>query len=680
MRLKYCSAIRISLLRMSLFGLMMLLHFSAFAQNQISGRVTDPNGEAIIGVNVVEKGTTNGTITDFDGNYQFQVSSGATITASFIGYTTEEMVVGNQSKIDFVLQEDVEELEEVIVIGYGVQKKSVVTGSIASIKAEEISATPAPNISQALQGRSPGVTVSNASGQPGAGINVRVRGVGTTGNAQPLYIVDGMQVDDISFLNPTDIESMEVLKDAASGAIYGSRAANGVVLISTKKGQKGRLVLSYDGYMGVQSPWKHADLLGAQDYMMIHNETALNDGKAAHFSPEFMATNQTDTDWQSEIFNKAAMMMNHQFMLSGGNDASTYSASIGYFGQDGIVGPSEKSNFQRFSMRLNSTHQLNKKVKVGQNLTFTNNRSAGIREDDIYFSPLTFALLHDPLTPVIETDKARLEEIKNMSPTAFRNANGEYYGISQHNMRDNVNPVAAIDNTFNAVENRMLIGNFFGDLDITKAFKIHTDFGFDFRNNNIRNYTPEGTYNNDRIYFVNDASNRMTNMFNWQWETYAAYDKAFGGHHLNVVAGTTLQRFTNQWMEGTRTNINPSGWDYAWLNNGADDDTQKVQGMFIESRLMSFFTRANWDYKEKYMLSATVRADGSTRFGSNNRFGYFPSISAGWLISNEKFFSSTTINHLKLRGSWGKVGNQEIGNFRYMSAINQTIPYVIRVC
>ncbi|MEH0156016.1 TonB-dependent receptor [Limibacter armeniacum] len=670
------------LVLVALLGILPFSKAAAQSDTVVGGKVISSDDKMPLpGVNVMVKGTNNGTITNFDGEYKLTTTQkNVTLVFSFIGYLSKEVSVNGASNIDVTLEPDVEQLEEVVVVGYGVQKKSVVTGAISSVKADEIAKTPVPSVEQALQGRTAGVMVSNDTGQPGAGITVRIRGVGTNGVASPLYIVDGVQVENLSFLNPGDIASMEVLKDAASSAIYGSRGANGVVLVTTKKGKSGKLVLNYDGYVGVQNPSRKVSVLNAREYMTLHNEARYNDGQSPLFTEEQIANNTVDTDWQDEIFNKNAVMTNHQLQLSGGNDISTFSVSTGYFAQDGIVGGGDKSNYNRFTFRINSEHKFTDRITLGQNLSFTKTNSQGIEEQNEFGSILYAATIHDPITPVYVTDQAEIDRLDQISPNPVKDPSGRFYGISQQGLREIVNPMAALQNTFNENMSRQLVGNFYGSIKLMDGLTFRSDYGYNIGNSSYRGFTPVAYFN-----VVNRVNNNSTwtgssQYYNWQLENVLTYERTLGDHNFTLMAGTTHINEYREWINGSRTNLNLSGWDYAWLDNGANDETQKSNGAVGESRLMSYFGRLNYNYREKYLLTATIRMDGSSRFGPDNQFGYFPSVSAGWVLSEEDFLKqSELISFMKLRASWGQIGNEKIGNFAYLSLAGATISYPLGV-
>ncbi|NME68121.1 SusC/RagA family TonB-linked outer membrane protein [Flammeovirga aprica] len=658
-----------------LFLSLLLISNIAFSQSRmITGTVVDGSQNAPIpGVSVKVKGITKGTITDLGGNFSLLLEPSETeLVFTFIGYKDKTVYIGTQTSVNVRLDEDVEQLDEVVVVGYQVQKKSVVTGAIASVKSEDITQVPVQNAAQSLQGKTPGVLVTPVSGQPGAGIDIRVRGTGSNGDNTPLYVVDGIQIDNINFLNPSDIESIEVLKDAASSAIYGSRGANGVVLVTTKKGKEGVTSVSYDGYYGVQEAWRNVPVMNAQQYMAFHNEGAENGGALMPFTENDILNNTVDTDWQGEIF-EPAPIQSHNLQFSGGTGKSSFMTSIGYFGQQGIVAP-EKSKFERFTVRLNASHKLSEYFKMGTNMSFVREESQGINENNQFGSVLQNALLHDPLTPVLESDPAKIEEYENMDILPVKNSNGDFYGISDRSLREIVNPLARIENTYGNNKNNKFIGNMF--LELTpgiEGLSIKTDLGVDVGNWYGRSYSPEAFFNNVTYADVSRVNQNHGTYTTLQWENVISYAKKINDHKLSILVGNTVRTWESEDNNAARTGLQINGWEYAWVNNGTADRTQGTSGGMAKHGLVSYFGKASYDYKEKYLLSVIARYDGSSRFGADNKFGFFPSVQAGWILSQENFLMyNETVNFLKLRASWGRVGNERIGDFGYLELFDQT--------
>lgn len=658
----------------------LLLSNTTYAQDKVvTGVVKDlSDGSPLPGVNVLIKGTNVGTISNFDGEFTLTLTEDAQeLFISYIGYKPQTIAISGRSKINVDLEVDVEQLEEVVVIGYGVQKKSVVTGAITSVKTEDITQTPVGNPAQILQGRAPGVTVTAVSGKPGAGMNIKIRGNGSNTNNSPLYVVDGVQMPDIEFLSPDDIASMEVLKDASSAAIYGSRAANGVVLITTKKGESGKATVTYNGYYGVQTPWKKAAVMNANEYMTFHNEGMLLGSGKVRYTPEQIASNTVDTDWQDEIF-QSAPMQSHTIQASGGNEGNQYLASLGYYGQQGIVG-GDKSMFDKYTFRLNSSHKISDSFKFGSNVTYVKDQRKGINEQSEFGGILQNALVHDPLTPVYETDEAKITEYKGMVTSPVKDGD-KYYGISERGLREIANPLARIHNTFEEGGGERFLANAYLEFtpQFIKGLKLKTDFALNTGSWAARNYNPVAYYNSVNLRETSSVGQSSGRHANYQWENVLSYEKTLNeDHNFNVVLGNTVIKETYAFIGGGRTDLQLPGWEYAYLGNGAPDD-QTSNAYTVDKRLLSVFGRVAYNYKEKYMFSGVVRYDGSTNFAKGNQFGVFPSFQLGWVASEEEFLKgSDVLNFLKLRAGWGQVGNENIGAFGYLASFSGTVPYPI---
>lgn len=635
---------------------LLLLSTVIFAQEySVTGKVTSAeDGAPIPGVSVIVKSTTNGTITTMDGDYSLKVNKGDRIVFSFIGMESQEFVA-ESVRIDVVMQAEVSDLDEVVVIGYGVQKKSAVTGAISSIKSEDIQKMPIQRAEQAIQGQVAGVQVAANSGQPGSGISVNIRGVGTTGNTQPLYIIDGNPVGDISYLASTDIGSMEVLKDASASAIYGARGANGVVIITTKKGTEGSAKLSYDGYYGVQNAWRQMDLLDAGEYQMIINESLMNAGFNSS-SPDWIQNSEvagigSGTNWQKEIFRDNAPIQSHTLTLSGGNQKVLYSSALSYFAQDGIVSE-DKSSYERINFRTNANYtSYNDKLKIGSSIVYSRFKSKGVDPNDVFNSPLARAINIDPITSV-------------------RDENGEFMQPIR-NMQEIVNPVAAMYYLYDEYKTDKIVGNLYAEYEFVPKLRVKSSIGIDYAYQWQDVYKP--------IYALSDITRNdhtkvdktMKNWYTYNWETTLNYHHNFGKHDVDVLAGTTAMTSTYENLTGSGSDLIIVGPDYAYIDNVGNNESKTSGGTFEENALLSFFGRVNYSYGNKYMASATVRYDGSSRFGSNNRYATFPSVSVGWIISEENFLKDKLgpVSFVKLRASWGQNGNENIGNFRYLASI-----------
>ncbi len=626
-----------------------LLVFAASAQTKITGRVTLENGsEPAIGASVQLKGATVGTTTDVDGNYAIQVPDArAVLVFSYTGFLPQEIEVGSRVLINMVLSENASQLNEVVVTGYGSQKRSSISGAVSTVDAKEIAERPILRVEQALQGRLAGVQVAQTSGSPGSPLTVRVRGVGTINNADPLYIVDGIPVDGLDFLNPNDIETINVLKDAASAAIYGARGANGVVLITTKGGrrnQEGKI--SYDAYLGIQRPGRLLGLLDARAYATLQNEAYLAAGKTplpefAH--PELLGKG---TDWQEAIFENAPIS-SHQLTFTGGGERSAYTISGNYFSQDGIVG-GPKANFQRATVRVNATNDVKKWLTIGSNLGFTWLERQGLSENNQNNSVLIRALNMDPITPV-------------------RKADGTF-AYSNYSSTDIANPVNAIAQTNNTWVSNRLVGSVLGELKLAPGLTFRSAFSLDATFAVQRGFNPKYDLSNipslsegpvaEKVT-VNSVSVANNNWRNGQLENVLTYHKNFREKHdLTFIAGTTTLNNRYDTNGGANTNLPSNDPKDAYIGNTIDPITAQSAFQWAnESSLFSYFAKANYELNSTYLFSATFRADGSSRFGKNNRFGYFPSFSAGWIASHEAFWKLKAVNFFKLRASWGINGN-----------------------
>jgi TonB-dependent starch-binding outer membrane protein SusC len=650
---------------------------SLFAQTfTVSGSVKDAeSGMEIPGATVLEQGTLNGTTTDLDGNFTITVSNpNVKLEIAFVGYATQIIAVNNQSNITVALLSQFTELDEIVVIGYGTQKKKVVTGAIASVSAEEISSTPILRIDQALQGRTAGVQITNLSGQPGEGPTVRIRGAGTTGYAEPLFIVDGLQVSGIDYLNPSDIESIDVLKDAASAAIYGARAANGVVLVTTKTGKKGDMSVTYSGYHGIQNVAKKIDVLNANQYMMIMNEGARISGQTEPF--DLNEIPKYNTNWQDHLFQKNAPITNHDVSVMGGSEKSTYASSLSYFSQQGIIG-GDKSQFDRMTGRLNSRHQVNKSFRFGSNLAYSHIIRRGIASNQSFNGALNSALNLDPLTPLYEDSEARLGMSPYSNFPVVTNSDGRVYGISQYVGAEIVNPLALmeIENAETRVDK--VVGNVFGELEIIEGLKLNSSFGVDVGYVVNDSYRPLFYLNGAQYNLDKTSVSKFVQRFTkWQWENTILYAKSIGDHNFSLLLGVSAEKGNYEDLYGFNTNVRIIDPNHVYISM-ATDNNWIANGGASHSALLSNFGRILYDYKSRYSFTGIIRRDGSSKFGANRRYGIFPSVGFSWILSEESFMPNIDpVNFLKLRTSWGVNGNQEIGDFQFLSVMDKSRGYL----
>ena len=692
---------------LSVLFLLSLTLASVYAQDiQVKGTVVSGSDDfPLPGVNVVVKGTTKGVITDLDGNFTISVPSDAVLTFTYIGFKTQEVAVNGKTTLNVVLDEDTETLEEVVVVGYGVQKKSVVTASIAKVSADDLENKAPVRMDNALKGLAAGVDVTSASGQPGASPRVRIRGIGTINNSDPLYIVDGMPISGgLDFVNPNDIESIEVLKDAASGAIYGARAANGVILVTTKKGKLGKTSINYNFSYGWQSAWKRRDVTSATDYAILQNEKYMNGGQAPLYADPYNLTDINGnpvtgfgTDWQDAVFNDGAPVVNHDVTISGATEKVNYYLSLGYYSQEGIVGGNYgQSNYDRLTLRSNTSYNLIdaskersflNKLDLSVNVAYMRTHSTGVSENSEFGSILGSALYLSPILP-ITVSGAAADELVNYYETADpnnsskvlyelpRDPNGNIYTVPGYfgSYNEMNNPLAMM--TLNPQKNysHKFVPKFSIDLQLWDNLKYHFSYSADMSFWGYDAATVSKFYlsGNNNASHTSATANRQKNV-TWQIENTLTYDKTFGKHTIGVVLGQSALKYKGDQLGGSRWNlVNPlkPSIDYA-TGNVVDGTAQfSVYGApFVEHTMASMFGRLSYNYDERYMVQATVRRDGSSRFGPNNKYGIFPSFSAGWNVMNEAFMEGTRdwLSNLKVRFSWGKNGNDNIADFGYTS-------------
>ena len=654
------------------------------ATKKITGTVVDAQGP-VIGASVTEKGTSNGVVTDFDGNFSLNVNPGATIVISYIGFETQEIKTGDQSTYNITLKEDNALLDEVVVVGYGVQKKKLVTGATVEVKGEDIAKMNTTQVLGALQSQSPGVTIQAVSGQPGDGFKVSIRGAGTNGDTKPLYVIDGVAGGDINNLNPADIERIDVLKDAASCAIYGSAAANGVILVTTKQGKEGKVSIQYDGNIGWSNIYRLPQLLTAKEYMKVMDLVRFNSGEsdrnwADYFQgqeqllADYQSGANPGTDWIEALRNKNAVTTSHSINVAGGGELSKFSIGTGYQYQDGgFGGKYAKSDYRRFTLRVNSDHVILKSkngdfdvIKVGENLYYSHKQNQGIQIGNQYSNVLSTALRANPLIPIY-------------------NDQGEYFG---YNDLKNMgmfnyspfasNPIYGLINSQSANNKSMSFG-----LNVTGFVEVQPIKGLTYRGQINYNQSSWTWRCYLPVYKINDqgdmrTTDQATNQMGtgWGWGTTNTLDYKFDiqDHHFDILFGTEYgeSRPNNGFtLNATASDAITPDLNHAYMSLMKNNTQATVSGSpYGDSRGMSYFGRLNYDYAEKYMFTAIFRADGSSVFAPGHRWGYFPSFSAGWVISNEKFMAKTAnwLSFLKLRAGWGQNGNKRIGAFQYEAA------------
>jgi len=610
-------------------------------QRTVSGQVTAEEEGVLPGVNILVKGTTQGTVTDVDGNYRINVpDEDATLVFSAVGYVPQEIEVGNRSTINVVMPPDIQALEEVVVVGYGTVKKSDLTGSVGSINGEELNTVAQTSVDQALQGRVAGVRITQTNAEPGGGFSVRIRGTNsiTAGN-EPLYVVDGLPgTNPLNSLNPSDIESVEVLKDASATAIYGARGSNGVVIITTKQGKAGSpLVVNYNVSVGIQEPTKTLDMMNAQEYMAFYNDLFIDRGNPPPFSPEDIVAIGDGTNWQEEVL-RSASVQDHRLSFSGGSEDTQYYLSLGYFDQNGII---LNSGFQRFSGRINLVHAISDKLNVGINFnnSIENKQSARIGLGVNVGAGVIGSALQLPPTDPIYDD------------------NGDF-AFSLQDLSNSVGQAETIKDTDKTTR---MFGNAYIDYKLFDNLSAKANFGFSRRN-------IEGDYFFDTQTLIGQlnqgqATKNFSDNTDYLIEFTTQYDPNLGDNHsLSILGGFGYQQFINTSFSAASRNFSSTA--FGSNNLGAGEASQNLVGSNKqENTIVSGFARVNYNLQDKYLLTGTFRADGSSRFGENNKVAYFPSGALAWRISNESFFPETDfIEDLKLRASIGISGNQEIGN------------------
>lgn len=650
---------------------------AALSAKTVTGTVTSSiDNEPLIGATIQVEGTQVGTVTDFEGNFKIEANDGQTLVVSYIGYVTKKVKVGGQSNLTITLDEDKASLDEVVVIGYGVQKKKLVTGATVQVKGEDLAKLNTTNALQALQGQTPGMTIISTSGQPGEGLKVNIRGVGTTGSSGPLYIIDGVR-GDISTVNNDDIESIDVLKDAASAAIYGSQSANGVVLVTTKSGKEGRTIVSFDAYYGWQNAPRKMKMLNAKQYMAIMDEQNINSGGAAYDwyglkddgTPKYASIfdkngNVYDTDWVNEMFKDNAAMYSANLSITGGNQKGNYAASLGYLNQEGIVGGKDVSNYSRYNFRINSEYKIiDNFLKFGEQVSLVYYKKNGLSVGNAYNNSIRSAFGTSPITPIYSDNGKYGSPYNDTTDSDWFNADGNPYGLM-------------MTTNNNRTQHFGFSANVYAEFEFIKNLKFRSTLGVKYDSENYRSYSPLYHFS---IYSYQDTrtgvSQSASDGWGITWTNTLTYDFDIKEHHFNTMIGYEAYRTEGLSMYGANGYLRDGfdGMNYAYLSNGTA--MNKEQGLNVsgapwdEERMVSYFGRIGWNWKETYMLNATLRCDGSARFAKGHRFGWFPSVSAGWVVTNEKFMEPVTkvMDYFKLRVSWGQVGNQNIGNYMYLA-------------
>jgi len=635
--------------------------FSTIQSQNISGNVKDSNSIPLVGVNVSVENSNNGAVTDFDGNFSLSnVSSDSNLVFSYLGYQTTSVAVGMQTNISVVLQDDLSELDEVVVIGYGSQKLSDISGAVSTVNSSAIEAIKPVRVEDALQGQASGINIIS-SGSPGSKPTVLIRGITSYAGNSPLVVIDGVSqsIDDLNSLNPSDIKSVSVLKDAALASIYGVKGGSGVIVVTTKSGERNSdTSFNFSTSIGNQSVVKMIDVLNASEYGAILNEASMAAGEGLIY-PNLSGLGK-GTNWQEEVINDAAIV-NHSITASGGSNNTSFYVSAGYLGQDGVVGPSEKSFFNRTNFTTNINTDLTDKTKLLVNTNYSNIKGKGLPENGI---------------------NSVLSNSLNFDPTVSPYENGSF-GISETITQEIINPLAQIDNTYNEGNTNKLTGKIELQHDLMDNLKVTSRFGYTFVDIYNKNFIPLAFYgsghnatnaNEDLSPIVsvdaegtivsthNRISESKTNYFNYTFETYANYDFTINeNHNFQTVLGFSIGENKGEYIGAFNEDVPFNSWAYADISAATGNASQQTSSSWqYVGRNVSYFSRLLYDFNEKYYFSFTGRVDGSTSFGTNNKFGFFPSASLGWVISKEDFFEDAPLDYLKFRASYGSLGNDNI--------------------
>ena len=675
------------------FAVLFLLCMIPLGMNAqtVKGTVSDESGEPIIGATVKVLGSNEGAITDFDGNYSVKAASDATLNFSYVGYVSQQVKVGGKTTINVTLTEDNTTLNDVVVIGYGTMKKKLVTGATVQVKGDDIAKLNTTNALEAMQSSTPGVQITQTSSQPGKGYKVYIRGIGTTGNSSPLYVIDGVAGGSLDDINPADIESIDILKDAASAAIYGSRAANGVILVTTRQGKAGKVEISYNGAIGWSNVYKRPQLLNASQYMKIMDEYTYNtSGQTmdwAGFVPQEIISKVNSgwsgTDWWGSFVNKNAVQHNHSITLTGGSDRSKFMMSYGYTGNEGIMGADKASYYKRNTIRLNSDHVLYRvkdfdAITIGENISISYIKNHDLAEDGMYWSYIHSLLQTSPLVPqYAENGENYTYQDFNGNVTYGKGWNSSLFSNPWENLQKGGFNSIAESRSVNTNATAFLI------VQPIKGLKWRSQFNYWWGSGSYRSYgEPRSSgYGNatSTIYSGNQSAWLNTS---WSIENTINYElPVFSGHKITAMVGQTFQSSAWSFNVGGSNKVNwgdqlatLKGWDSAWLSNFKLENITDVSLNGYpndEEYLSSWFGRVSWDWNETYMATVTLRHDGSSIFTDGKRWGTFPSVSAGWVVTNEKFRQKTKswLDFFKIRASWGQNGNKDIAKYQYLATI-----------
>ena len=668
--------------------LLSIMSFAVYAQTQtVNGIVKEQSGEPVVGASILEKGTANGCTTDIDGKFTLKVNPGASLLITYVGFETQE--VKAQPKMEITLSENAELVEEVVVVGYGTQKKKLVTGATINVSGDELMKQNSTNAVGALYSSVPGVNITVSNGQPGADYQITVRGLNTTGGSGPLYVIDGVAGGDISALNPSDIESIDILKDAASAAIYGARASAGVILVTTKQGEKGKIKINYDGYFAIQKPnFNGVKSVTGMEYINLVDEAFRQAG--AKFSGEhywdleglmpvqwkqMQAGTFNGTDWLRESVNPNSFSQNHSLTITGGSDKNHFALGATYSTSDGTLGYPKKTYYDRTTFRMNSDYVLFsyknlEMVKFGENATFSIISNNSVSQGNIYGNSIHTALVYTPLLPAYNADGS-FYTYEDQKRDKWNQADGAYNLLEEYTIGDKEN------------KNIRLQGNVWLEINPHKDWKFRTVYGFNYINKNSRSYTPSYELSGSNQQIHDKVQQDSSTGYHWSWENTLAWKHKFGKHSVDALLGISMEGTGwGQSLGGSRKQTKFHTWNSANLSSSDSDIDAENVGIWGGNTvpyndLLSFFGRANYNYKETYLATFILRRDGSSNFARGHRWGTFPSVSAGWVITNEKFMEGTKnwMDFLKIRASWGQNGNCSISPFQYSATVSLSAPY-----
>ena len=653
---------------------------------KVTGKVLDVSSNPVFGAGVKQVGTTNGAVTDIDGAFSISVPAGALLEVSALGYETQTVtIVDGRKDYVVVLSEEALELDDVVVVGYGTQRKKLITGSTVSVSSEKIAGVNAVDALGALQSQAAGVNIISNSGQPGESYKVTIRGMGTIGDSNPLYVIDGVPGGSITDLSPNDIESIDVLKDAASSAIYGARASNGVILVTTKQGKEGKVNVSFDGYVGFQNPNTNGVTpLNAKQYMEINTRAYEIQGTTPYDFASLIPTQYKQimdgtwngTNWLEETTKHNALITNQTVNVTGGSAISRFALGFTYFKQEGTIGYPANPLYDRYTIRLNSDYSIWKKngrdiIKFGENVTFALTNKSGLGIGGIYDNSIRDILTATPLLPAYNKDGGFYE---------YADMQADKWDFNQ----DFDNPIAKdkYNHGNKNTKSHRIQANFFLEINPIKQLKFRSNAGWNFFQSDYRRYVPEYMLSAKSSNPTDDVTQTQRNGSRWSWENTLNYVDSFKDHNIDVLVGQSIEKwgYGSSVSAKNSNSLFPGSYEHAYIDNtqGLDVANTEISGSpFNRGALASFFGRVNYNYKETYMASVVLRADGSSNFAKGKRWGIFPSVSAGWVMTNERWMEGAKnwLSFFKLRGSWGQNGNCNIDNFQYLATVAFNAPY-----